>query len=84
MEFGLRPLAFGQWWGNCTVRSTEYAEVCPKRWVGGATVQMAVGAAQVGGPKRDGGQGPGAKHQLCSWVWLGQATQWWVGPSDTT
>lgn len=23
-------------------------------------------------------------HQLCSWVWLGQATQWWVGPSDTT
>lgn len=26
----------------------------------------------------------GLPHQLCSWVWLGQATQWWVGPSDTT
>lgn len=58
-----------------------------------------VGAWPLCTPNLDGGQGPGAKHplgtaqlalegcthhQLCSWVWLGQATQWWVGPSDTT
>lgn len=64
-----------------------------QRAVGFAKLGGQSGSGITGQAQMEWGQGPGAKHplgtvqlalegcthQLCSWVWLGQATQWWVG-----
>ena len=69
-----------------------------QRTVGFAKLGGQSEAGRTGQAQMEWGQGLGAKHplgtvqlalegcthQLCSWVWLWQATQWWVGPSDTT
>lgn len=59
MEFGLRPIGLRP--------TVQYVEHSTQKFVPNDLAGNCVGgswATQVGGPKRGGGQGPGAKHPM--------------------